>query len=262
MTIRNRREEGFEVDIEGVCYSAPGRAELSILEDIDLRVRPGEFLTILGENGAGKSTLLSLISGQNSPTKGSIRVGNDYVDRPIHLVVDGVGIVHQNVDNDLVDHLSIAQNLFLRERFGGGGIKSILGVTNSWKRQMNAQLSRISPVSLPLDKIVSKLSGGEKQALSVLTAIHIEHKVNPCGLLLLDEHTSKLDHIRSNEVMSYTKEQVADSGCTTIMVSHRYSEAIEYSDRIIILRKGKIVAEIDSPESLSIGELRELVESE
>lgn len=250
--------EGYKVEIENLSYRPFGVSGRDILQTITLALGPGEFVALVGPNGAGKSSILRAISGEVLPTSGSVRVGGQKVDRPINQLLDGIGIVHQVEDSDLIDHLTIAHNISIRQLLGGGHPEKIWAMPASWRRKVATFLASHSALAaFDLDTIVGTMSGGERQLLSIAIATRLEHHQNPCRLLLLDEHTSRLDPQNASAVMRYTKDQVRSTQATTLMITHRYKDALEGTDRVIVLRNGKLEADlktsdIESVESLSL----------
>ncbi|MBF0516269.1 MAG: hypothetical protein HQK97_03985 [Nitrospirae bacterium] len=117
-------------------------------------------------------------------------------------------------------------------------------------------------MEIDVDQLVGYLSGGERQMLNVVIATHLEHENNPCKLILLDEHTSGLDHKNAFRVMSFTQKKIKETKTTAIMVTHRYSDAIEYSDRIVVMGNGAIKdIYIKSDENWSVDKLTKAVEN-
>jgi putative ABC transport system ATP-binding protein len=263
--IQSSQGEGFGIEINSLSFRPfrdPGK---DVLQDVNLSVRPGEFVAIVGPNGAGKSSILRAIAGEIQPTSGVVSVGGQIVNRPINQIIDGVGIVHQIEDTDLIDHLTIAHNISIRQLLGGGHTKRFWAMSAGWKREIAMILGSHSAVArFDLNRMVGTLSGGEKQVLSIAIATHLEHRRNPCRLLLLDEHTSRLDPQNADVVMNYTREQVRSTRATTLMVTHRYKDAIVDTSRVIVVRNGKIAHDKrrggGSGEINTIEELSRLVE--
>jgi putative ABC transport system ATP-binding protein len=255
---------GFEVEIDGLSFRPfrdPGK---DVLQNVSLSVRPGEFVAIVGPNGAGKSSILRAIAGEIQPTSGVARVAGQIINRPINQIIDGVGVVHQVEDTDLIDHLTIAHNISIRQLLGGGHTKRFWAMSSAWKREIAMILGSHSVARFDLNRMVGTLSGGEKQVLGIAIATYLEHRRNPCRLLLLDEHTSRLDPRNADIVMKYTREQVHATQATTLMVTHRYKDALEGTNRILIVRNGKITHDKKSGEDAggikSVEELSRLVE--
>ena len=252
---------GFCVKLTKVCFSPSERTFKPVLDDISLEIEPGEFVAVIGSNAAGKSALLKAIAGELPRLSGEVRVGGRIIKQPINQVIDGVGIVHQFDDSDLIEHLSIAQNIAIRQLLGGGHKLRLFAITERWRRAIAQELGSIAPfLNEDLDMLVRNLAGGKRQMLSVVIAIYLEHKRNPCRLLLLDEHTSRLDHSNAEKVMEYTVQNIKHIRTTALMVTHRYIDAINHANRILVVRDGKIYKNIVNPRGVTIGQLRDLVE--
>jgi putative ABC transport system ATP-binding protein len=115
-----------------------------------------------------------------------------------------------------------------------------------YRSKLAKTIGEIAPqLKSDMNKLVGHLSGGGRQMLNLVIAIHLEHEHNPCRLILLDEHTSKLDHTNSSQLMEFTNTQIKQAEATAIMVTHRYPDAIEYCDRIMVMGDGAIKEEFD-----------------
>ena len=226
-----------------------GQSEGGKETGISLEIRAGEFVGIVGPNGAGKSTLLRVIAGEAEGVRGEVMVAGMTVNRPIREVVKGVGIVHQREQADLVEHLSVFQNLAVRQILGGGHRNRVLAVSKEWEREYGPRLTSQTQITeIDWHGSVSRLSGGQKQRVAIAVAIHFEHELNPCGLLLLDEHTARLDVRAARETMDYTKKAIRTSGITAVMVTHRFEEAVKACDRLVFLRDGLVEGDFLSSE--------------
>jgi len=253
---------GFRVKLTDVSFSPSRYSFKSVLNHIDLEIEPGEFVAVIGSNAAGKSALLKTIAGElpNLPS-GEVRIGGKIIKEPVNQVIDGVGIVHQFDDCDLIEHLSIAQNIAIRQLLGGGHKSRFFAITKRWRAAIAQELgSKADFLNEDLDILVRNLAGGKRQMLSVVIAIHLEHKNNPCRLLLLDEHTSRLDHINAEKVMKYTVNEIRRIRTTALMVTHRYIDAKNYADRILVILDGTIYKDIKNPKEVTIEQLNKWVE--
>lgn len=255
---KNDHGSGFRVKLKNVSFTPP-RNSRKILDIPSLEIAPGEFVAVIGSNSAGKSSLLKAIAGELRGVEGEVTIGEQPIDRPVNQVIDGVGIVHQFDDYDLIEHLSVAQNIAIRQLLGGGHKSKIFAVTSGFLRDVRQELaSKAEPSAVDVDLLVRNLAGGKRQMLSVAIAIHLEHKMNPCHLLLLDEHTSRLDHQNAKTVMEYTASEVRRIKTTALMVTHKYTDAL-LADRILVIVEGKIVKDV-VPEQVTIDELNSWVE--
>jgi putative ABC transport system ATP-binding protein len=215
-----------------------GPAAVCALDGIDLHIRGGQFVCVLGPSGSGKSTLLHLLAGLRRPTEGSVRVG----DIDVHaLTLDqaavwrrrNVGLVHQFFN--LLPTLSVVQNVATPLLLDGWRLRHVTD-------RVDALLDRLGMLhrkSHPLDQ----LSGGELQRVAIARALIAEP-----GLLLGDEPTGNLDSRNGGEVLGLFREMAAERGTTTILMTHDVS-ATSYADRVITLRDGRI--ELDSGEARS-----------
>jgi len=252
---------GFRVKLTNVSFSPSRYSYKQVLKNISLEIEPGEFVAVIGSNAAGKSALLKAIAGELRNLSGEVRIAEQIIDRPVNQVIDGVGIVHQFDDSDLIEHLSVAQNIAIRQILGGGHKSKIFSITQSWRREVAQDLgSKAEMGAEDLDALVRNLAGGKRQMLSVAIAIHLEHHRNPCRLLLLDEHTSRLDHRNAEKVMEYTAEEIRRIQTTALMITHRYIDAKKYANRILVILDGAIYKDIKNPKDVSIEEINKYVE--
>lgn len=239
----------YDVLFEKVSYRPSTLMAEPVLNGINIKILAGQFVAVVGANGAGKSSFLASVAGEVGQIEGNVRIGGTRITRPVNRVIDGVGVVHQDDKTDLIPHLSIAQNINIRQLLGTGKGTSVFTLEGAWHRKIAATLATYAPTLDP-EKIVGFLSGGERQILSILIAMRLEHEHNPCRLILLDEHTAKLDHTNADWVMSFTVNQIIQTKCTAIMVTHRYADAIKHADRILVFGKGQIKAAFDFDRSV------------
>lgn len=244
---------GYNVEIENFSFFPQADSSRGVLNNINLSIKTGEFISIIGRNGHGKTSIMRAIAGEldeGNKTNGSVRIGNILIDKPINEKINGVGIVHQFVQFDLIDTLSISKNIQIRQLFSND--KDIRNKVNEsdWIADTNTLLSDFianDDFHLNINHLVNKLSGGQRQLLNILIAIKLEHSAKGCKLLLLDEHLTSLDVITKKEVMSLIEllTNVNDKRSTTIiMVTHDFDYALRYSDRIIIIQNGSVKEQI------------------
>jgi putative ABC transport system ATP-binding protein len=222
--------------------------ETKALKGIDLTLRPGEFVTVVGSNGAGKSTLLNAIAGVVPPDRGSIWLGDTEITRQSEVKrASRIGRVLQNPLAGTAPSLTVEENLSLalargaRRGFGWA-------VTTTKRRRFADELSRLD---LGLEKRLSDkvglLSGGQRQALSLLMATLTRPEV-----LLLDEHTAALDPRTAELVAHLTSRWVAEYQLTTFMVTHNLAYAIRLGDRLIMMHQGRILFEVSGQEKAEL----------
>ena len=218
--------------------------EKKALIDLDLHLKEGDFVTVIGGNGAGKSTLLNAVAGVWPVDKGSIVLGGeDITGLPEYKRAKSIGRVFQDPMMGTAPDMQLEENLALAYRRGqkrGLG----WGVTRA-EREIYRE--RLSQLGLGLeDRMTSKvglLSGGQRQALTLLMAALQKPK-----LLLLDEHTAALDPATAAKVLELSDHIVRDNGLTALMITHNMGDAIAYGNRIIMMNEGRIILDIAGEE--------------
>jgi putative ABC transport system ATP-binding protein len=222
--------------------------EVVALHGIDLDVPAGQFVTVIGSNGSGKSTLLNAVAGTFSPTAGKVELGRRDVTKHAEYVRSrSIGRVFQDPRAGTAPSMTIEENLamsLLRSRRSG----LRFGVTNRRREVMRDQLERLGMgLEGRLKAGVNKLSGGQRQAMSLLMATIAEP-----SLLLLDEHTAALDPKVAATIMELTGEIVAERHLTTLMVTHNMELALKYGDRLMMMHAGRIVLDLSHEEKQAL----------
>ncbi|MDO5793780.1 MAG: ATP-binding cassette domain-containing protein [Turicibacter sp.] len=218
--------------------------EKKIFQGLDLTINEGEFVTVIGSNGAGKSTLLNLISGTLTPDSGSISLlDQEITSMKEYQRTRFISRVFQDPTLGTSPSLTIQQNLSLARNKGNHYGLSLL----ESKKDLQTFKEMVAPLQLGLENQlqtpVGLLSGGQRQALSLLMATYVKP-----DLLLLDEHTAALDPKTSAKIMELTNQIVHQSNITTLMITHNLSHAIKYGSRLIMLHEGQIVLDISGDE--------------
>jgi putative ABC transport system ATP-binding protein len=227
--------------------------EVVALGGIDLEMSAGQFVSIIGSNGSGKSTLLNAIAGTFRLTAGKVLLGGRDVSRqPEDVRSRSIGRVFQDPRAGTAPSMTIEENLSIAlMRSRRSGLRR--GVTNRRRAVIREQLH---PMGMGLeDRLgaqVLKLSGGQRQAMSLLMATIAEP-----SLLLLDEHTAALDPKVAATIMELTGKIVAERGLTTLMVTHNMELALRYGDRLIMMHAGRLVLDIDreQKDTLTVADL-------
>ncbi|OWA34854.1 ABC transporter ATP-binding protein [Saccharibacillus sp. O16] len=225
---------------------------------IELRLAPGDFVTVIGSNGAGKSTLMNMISGVMKPDTGEIVIGDRAVTAlPEHKRSRWIGRVFQDPMAGTAPHMTIEENLAMAYLRGKRRSFSF-GVTSARRKIFQAELSRLGiGLDNRLSAKVGLLSGGERQALSLLMATFTRPQI-----LLLDEHTAALDPSRAELVTSLTDEIVRDMNLTTLMVTHNMEQAIRLGNRLVMMDKGRIILDISAADKQNLTVERLMTEFE
>ncbi|MGI6606800.1 MAG: ABC transporter ATP-binding protein [Peptococcia bacterium] len=227
--------------------------EVCALQNINLHIRPGDFITVIGSNGAGKSTLLKVISGEEMVDEGSIFIaGRDVTACPEHLRAADLGKIAQNPLSGTAAEMTIEENLalaYLRGKKRGLG----LAVTGNRRKYFQEVLAETGlGLEKRLQTPVGTLSGGQRQALALVMATLALPK-----LLLLDEHTAALDPQAAQQIMETTACLVKAKSLTTLMITHNLEQALSYGNRLIMMHQGRIVLDIAQEEKslLSVPQL-------
>lgn len=221
--------------------------EKAALIDIGLELKQGDFVTVIGSNGAGKSTLMNIISGVMKPDIGEVVIdGTNVSSLSEHQRSRWIGRVFQDPMAGTAPNMTIEENLAMAYRRGKSrGLSWGVGAAN--RKLFREQLQRLGiGLEHRLKAKVGLLSGGERQALSLLMATFTQPQI-----LLLDEHTAALDPARAELITKLTERVVRETGLTTLMVTHNMEQAIRLGNRLIMMDKGRII--LDIPEERKKG---------
>lgn len=215
--------------------------EVLALNGLDLSVKPGEFVCIIGSNGAGKSSLLGNISGAVIPDSGSIMLdGLNVTAWPEYKRARYIGRVFQDPLFGTCASMSIEENMALAHRRGKR--RSLApGVRKAERDVFREALAKLDlGLEQRLKDSVGLLSGGQRQALTMIMSTLVRPK-----LLLLDEHTAALDPKTAGLIMDLTREIVARESLTTLMITHNMQQALCYGNRLLMMHQGKIIMDLD-----------------
>lgn len=218
------------------------------LNMVNLNLSPGDFVTVIGSNGAGKSTLMNVISGKLVPDIGEVWIDGKIITfEKEHKRAKWIGRVFQDPMAGTAPSMTIEENLaiaYARTATRGLG----RGVSKKRREFFKEKLESLHlGLENRLQAKAGLLSGGERQALSLLMATFTEPKI-----LLLDEHTAALDPARAELITELTKQIVKEYNLTTIMVTHNMQQALELGNRLIMMDKGQIIFEANSEEKQSL----------
>jgi len=211
--------------------------EVQALRGIDLDIPAGCFAAIIGTNGSGKSTLLNAVAGTFEPDEGEIRLDGTTISRwPEFRRARLIGRVFQNPFAGTAAEMTIAENIAMAMRRGRRR-----GLGLALRRAVRDEIAdRVRTLNLGLedrlDNPIGTLSGGQRQALTLLMATWLRPQ-----LLLLDEHTAALDPKSAAQVAELTLDIIRRKQLTALMVTHSMQQAVQLPDHIIMMHKGKIV---------------------
>ena len=214
------------------------------LNGLDLHIREGDFVTVIGGNGAGKSTLLNAICGVWKPDFGTVEIdGVNVTDMPEHKRAQYLGRVFQDPMKGTAPDMEIAENLAIAARRGTKR-KFRWGVRKAEREQYKKLLSSLElGLEDRLSAKVGLLSGGQRQAVTLLMATLRRPK-----LLLLDEHTAALDPKTAAKVLELTDRVVTENRLTTLMITHNMHDAIAHGNRLIMLHEGRVIVDVEGEE--------------
>ncbi|HEX5324713.1 MAG TPA: sugar ABC transporter ATP-binding protein [Capsulimonadaceae bacterium] len=225
------------LEVNGISKRFPG---VVALQGVSFSIGRGEILGLIGENGAGKSTLMKILGGVHEPDEGNIRVdGQDVTIRSVsHSIALGIAFIHQELN--VLDNLDVAGNVYLgREPLKGGALKLI--DRPAIHRQTGAYLQRLG-LNVPSDTPLSNLSLAQQQMVEIAKALSLDAR-----LIIMDEPTSSLT-LSETERLLTVAEELGSQGVSIIYISHRLAEVERIADRVVVLRDGRKVGEMEKSE--------------
>lgn len=229
--------------------------EVFALNSINLEIKEGDFVTVIGSNGAGKSTLLNCIAGGFFPDSGRLFIaGKNVTGWPEHKRAGLISRVFQDPLLGTCPSATIEQNMALASKRG-----KRRGLSRGVKSRDRARF-RVELLQLGLgleERLLDKvglLSGGQRQALTMLMATMIKPEV-----LLLDEHIAALDPKTAGQILHLTQEIVKSQKLTTLMITHNMKHAISFGNRLLMLHQGRVLLDLSGPEkeNLTVKDLLE-----
>ena len=219
--------------------------EKKALSDVSLHLDKGDFLTILGSNGAGKSTLFGAIAGSFVPDKGSVHLdGANITNLPDYKRSKYIGRLFQDPLKGTAPNMTIEENLALAYMRASETHSPFSRVNAADRRAFREKLAMLElGLEDRMDHPVGLLSGGQRQALTLLMATLVTPK-----LLLLDEHTAALDPATAEKVLNLTKRIVSENHITCLMITHSIPSALQLGNRTIMMKDGSILVELAGEE--------------
>ena len=225
-------------------FGAGSINEKTAVNNVNLSLEEGEFVTIIGDNGAGKSTLLNCITGEYIIDEGQILLdGIDISYMPEYKRSQYIGRVFQDPLKGTAYDMTIAENLAIA--YAKGKAKNLHpGIKKNDIRIFKEKLSLLNlGLEDRLNQKVGLLSGGQRQALTLLMATIVKPK-----LLLLDEHIAALDPKIAKKVLHLTGEIVEKQNISTMMITHNMKAALDYGSRTIMMHEGQVILDIKGEE--------------
>jgi simple sugar transport system ATP-binding protein len=211
------------------------------LRNVDLSVFPGEVVALIGDNGAGKSTLINVLTGVLPLESGEIIFAGERVQftSPHEARAHGIETVYQ--DLAVAPHLDAVANIFLGRERRRSGLPGIVGFLDNrrMRKETDEQLSRLRVRVPDLERRLVTLSGGQRQGVAVARAVMWASKV-----VIMDEPTAALGVAQTAKVLDLIR-QVRDTGIPVVFISHNMPNVFQVADRIVVLRLGEVVTELD-----------------
>ena len=223
-----------------VSFESQSNSIKTVLKNLNLTVNSGEFVLVLGDNGTGKSTLFNVISGFAEQNTGTIQLaGNDITDQSYIQRARLIAHVLQDPSIGTLGELTIFENMVFAHKRGQS--RQLLPYAQLYDRKIIKEQLAVLGLGLEnrLDEPVKRLSGGQRQALSVAMAL-----TQQPSLLLLDEITAALDQETGNTLMKIINTVVRNKKCTVLMITHNMQHAQEYGDRVLVLKNGQIAEQL------------------
>lgn len=247
----------IELDAVSLVYHQRRTDEVVALRDLSLTVPPGQFVTVIGSNGAGKSSIVQLVSGAVRPTRGRVRLrGRDVTRLPDYRRAGFVARVFDDPRAGTAPELSIEDNMALALRRGHR--RTLRRAVSDRRRAVIRD--RLATLGLGLeDRLrdpVGLLSAGQRQSVTMVMAGLTRPEV-----LLLDEHLAALDPGTATRVLALTVDLVREAGCSTLMITHNMDHALATGDRLLVMSRGQVVADLDAEtkRSTTVSDLVELI---
>lgn len=229
--------------------------EVTALKEVDLEIRKGEFIVVIGTNGSGKSTLLNMILGTALPSSGSILINGANITRlQQHQRSRWISMVFQNPAYGTAPDLTVLENFRLAAlRADAKGLR--IGI-NEHFRKIVAEKVAVLGMGLEnkLDQLMGSLSGGQRQALTLLMGV-----MDETDILLMDEPTAALDPRSSQVVMQLADKINREMGITIVLITHSMKDALAYGNRLLMFHGGEVVRDISAEEkkNLDLSDLQE-----
>ena len=247
---RTVRAGGKGTGLERLKLTGIGKhfGAIRALDGVTLTLGPGEVLGLMGDNGAGKSTLVKIIAGNFRPTHGEVYLDGEICDfhRPRNAQEAGIEVVYQHLA--LCDNLTASSNVFLgREMMRNVGPIRVIDYP-SMHRRAGELFAQLKSETRPRD-LVRKMSGGQRQAVAIARTLLADAKV-----VLMDEPTAAISVRQVAEVLDLIR-RLRDRGISVMLISHRMPDVFAVCDRIAVLRRGELVADMPvaatSPEEVT-----------
>ena len=222
--------------------------ELIALKDLSLKIEPSQFVLMIGSNGSGKSTLLNVLAGNVPVNEGKILIdGNDITQLKEHQRSKWIARIFQNPLMGTAPDLSILEN-FRLAALRTQSKKLITGTTEMFRRQTRDKISLLNlGLENKIDQQMGTLSGGQRQALTLLMAVMDEPKI-----LLMDEPAAALDPKTSGVLMLLAEKIIREFNLTALLVTHQLKDVLSFGNRVIMMHEGSILKDLNKAEKSTL----------
>jgi simple sugar transport system ATP-binding protein len=238
--LRPSSAEPPDVDVLELRHVSKSFSGVHALHDVSLRLAPAEVLGLVGDNGAGKSTLIKLITGYHRPDEGAIFFRGRKIDNLTVRRAQALGVETVYQERALAEQQSLWRNIFMGRpitRFGG--VLDVGEMRRVTARLMRESMGFTSAILTP-DTSVAGLSGGERQGLAIVRALHFE-----ADLIILDEPTMGLSLSETEKCLDFVR-RIRAAGKSAIFIDHNIFHVYSVADRIVILDRGGIAGEFET----------------
>lgn len=220
----------------------------ALIADLNIAFNPAEFTMIIGANGSGKSTLLNIIAGLVYPDKGTIGLNQKEIQQlKTYERSKYVARIFQNPLQGSVAELTVMENMrlaFLRNQSKG----LTLGINKAFRERVKHEISTLNlGLENKTEQKMGTLSGGQRQALTLVMATLCDAKV-----LLMDEPTAALDPKSAHSLMENAANIIKEKQLTTLMVTHNMREAVNYGNRLLMMKEGRVVMDVNGEEKMKL----------
>lgn len=231
-------------------FSEGSSDKIKALDNVSISIPKGEFLIVIGANGSGKSTLLNIISGNILADSGSIVIeGIDVSLFKEYKRAKWIARIFQNSLNGVAAEMSILEN-FRIASLRTKSKKLNIGITEEFRRQVKEKISILNMgLEDKTDSSIGNLSGGQRQALTLVMAVMDESKI-----ILLDEPTAALDPRSSILLMQNVNKIIKEYGLTSILITHHLKDAYQYGTRLIQLHEGRVIRDLDKEQKSKLSQ--------
>jgi ABC-type sugar transport system ATPase subunit len=221
--------EDYIVELKGICKRFGG---IEALKDVDLQLRRGEIMGIVGDNGAGKSTLMKILSGAYVADEGEIWVNGKkaHIRTPQDSTDLGIGMIYQ--DLALFNNFDVTKNIFVGREYTKGPFRLFLDKKRMYKRAEELIKELKMDIKSPRQNVMT-MSGGQRQMVACARAIAFESKV-----LIMDEPTAALGVTEANKLLGLIR-NLADGGLSILLITQRIPDVLAIADRVFVLKGGK-----------------------